>query len=151
MILNRYGKGRTVFLAAGIDSAYYLYAYPYQRIMLAQAIRWAARTPPPVSVQAPMCVHSSVFRQQKNGERLVVHLYNDVNTTGGRAFPKDDAPLREETLPIHNIRVRFENDAIDRVHLEPAGVPLPIQRHGNALEVTVPTLKIHSMVVAELE
>ena len=151
MVVHQYGKGRTVYLAAGLDSAYYLYAYPYQRIMLAQALRWAAQTAPPIAVTAPMCVHSSFFRQQKDGKRLIVHLYNDVNTTGGHAFPQDDAPLREETLPIHDIQVRFNGYKISRVHLEPEGFELPVHREGDQIEVTVPKLEIHSMVVAELE
>jgi hypothetical protein len=151
IVLQDYGKGRSVYMAAGLDSAYYLYSYPYQRLMLAQAMRWAANVAPPISVDAPMCVHSSFFRQKKDGERLVVHLYNDINTTGGHAYPRDDAPLREETLPIHDIRVRFGNYKISRVHLEPEGVDLPMHRQGEATEVNVPKLEIHSMVVAELE
>ena len=151
IVLNEYGKGRSAYFSAGLDSAYYLYAYPYQRLMLAPAMRGAAPSKPPIRVEAPMCVHTSFFRQKKNGERLVVHLYNDVNTTGGHAFPRDDAPLREETLPIHGIRVRFDGYKISRIHLEPEGKPLAIRREGSTLEVVVPKLEIHSMVVAELD
>ena len=50
-----------------------------------------------------MCVHSTVMRQTKDGERLVVHLFNDLNTTAHHALPNDDVPLREEIVPIHDI------------------------------------------------
>ena len=55
-----------------------------------------------------MCVHSTVMRQ-KNGadERLIVHLFSDLNTTAFHALPNDDVPLREEVVPIHDIRVTF--------------------------------------------
>jgi hypothetical protein len=44
-----------------------------------------------------MCVHSTLMRQSKeHSERLIVHLFNDLNTTAFRALPNDDIPLREE-------------------------------------------------------
>ena len=55
-----------------------------------------------------MCVHSTVMRQATGGsERLVVHLYSDLNTTAFHALPNDDVPLREEVVPIRDIRVTF--------------------------------------------
>ena len=105
---TRIGTGRVVYLAGGFDAAYYLYAYPYQRLLLANAIDWAASGPPPVTVEAPMCVHATVMRQTTGGaERLIVHLYSDLNTTAFHALPNDDVPLREEVVPIHDIRVTF--------------------------------------------
>ncbi len=140
-----------VYLAAGFDSAYYLYSYPYERLILARAIRSVAATPFPISVDAPMCVHATYMRQSNpTGERLIVHLYNDLNSTGGHAKPDDDVPLREEIVPIHDIRVSFTNPGITRVHLEPEGLNLPIHRTRDHVEVVVPKLSIHSMVVAEL-
>ena len=40
-------------------------------------------------------------------ERLVVHLFSDLNTTAHHALPGDDVPLREEVVPIHDIQVTF--------------------------------------------
>lgn len=153
IVTRSHGKGRVVYLAAGIDAGYYLYAYPYQRLVLTNAIRWAAGdTKPPVSVQAPMCVHVNVLRQKKDGvERLVVHLFNDVNTTGGHAFPPDDVPLREETLPVHDIRVKFRSDfKLGAIRLEPDGLELPQTATPDGVTVVVPRLDIHAMVVAVL-
>jgi hypothetical protein len=151
IVTHAYGKGHVVYLAAGFDAAYYLYAYPYQRLLLAQAIRQVAPTPFGIAVEAPMCVHATFFRQKQTAqERLVVHLYNDLNSTAGHAKPDDDVPLREEIVPIHAIRVRFTGYRITRIHLEPEGRTLPLQRTKTGVEVVVPALEIHSMVVAEL-
>src|SRR5437016_5838842 len=57
VVTNTYGKGRVVYLPAGLDSAYYLYAYPYHRLILRNTTNWAASAPPPITVEAPMCVH----------------------------------------------------------------------------------------------
>jgi type 1 glutamine amidotransferase len=146
-----FGKGRVVYFAAGIDAANYLYSYPYQRELLQNAMKSAAGGPPPVTVEAPMCVHAVTMRQERDGQRLIVHLFNDVNTTAFHALPDHDVPLREEALPIHNIRVAFRGYSIARVHLEPDGLGLPLESSGDErLMITVPRLDIHSMVVAEL-
>jgi hypothetical protein len=153
MITRRVGQGRVVYLAAGLDAAYYLYAYPYQRVLLADAIRWAAPTAPPIAVDAPMCVHATVMRQSTaHRDRLIVHLYNDANTTAFHALPNDDVPLREEVLPIHDLGVTFRSDyRIGSVRLEPAGQNLPVQTTPAGHQVHVPHLGVHAMVVAELE
>jgi hypothetical protein len=150
IVANTVGKGRVLFFAAGIDAANYLYSYPYHRALLRNALEWAAGTPPPILVVAPMCVHAVSMRQKKDGERLIVHLYNDVNTTANHALPDDDVPLREETLPIHDIRVSFRGYKLGRVHLEPGGLELEKKADGEQISVTVPRLDVHAMVVAEL-
>jgi hypothetical protein len=147
------GRGRVVYLAAGFDAAYYLYPYPYQRLIVADAIRWAAGpVPQPVTVQAPMCVHATAVRQRVGaGERLVVHLFNDLNTTGGHAHPADDVPLHEEVVPVADIRITLRlRDAVRGVRLEPDGLDLPAVREDGAVTVVVPRLAVHAMVVAEL-
>lgn len=151
VISRSYGKGRVVYFSAGLDAGYYLYAYPYQRLALRHAIDWAASAPQPVRVEAPMCVHASLMRQTKAGERLVLHLFNDLNTTAHHALPADDVPLREETVPIHDIQVTFAPSyRLGKVHLEPEGKVLPVKKTPQGSAVTVPRLDVHSMVVAEL-
>ena len=128
VVTRTHGKGRVVYLAAGFDAANYLYPYPYQRLLLAKAIRWAAAAAPPVEVEAPMCVHATVMRQKKaNASRLIVHLFSDLNTTAFHALPVDDVPLREEVVPIHDIQVRFSPSyRFRRFHLEPEGTELTV-------------------------
>jgi hypothetical protein len=150
IVTHTFGKGRVVYFAAGLDGANYLYSYPYHRVILRNAIDWAAAAPAPISVDAPMCVHAVAMRQTKEGERLVVQLYNDVNTTANHARPEDDIPLREETLPIHDIRVTFRGYKLGRIHLEPDGLDLAAQAAPGGVSVIVPRLDIHAMVVAEL-
>ncbi len=153
IVTKNHGKGRVVYLPAGFDAGYYQYSYPYQRLLLKEAIAWAANgVAPPVRVEAPMCVHATVMRQTKDGERLVVHLFNNVNTTGGHAFPNDDVPLREETLPVRDIRITFRaGTKIKAVRLLPEGQLLEMKPTANGTSMIVPKLEIHAMVVAEME
>ncbi|MEI6914701.1 MAG: hypothetical protein WCL39_06165, partial [Armatimonadota bacterium] len=150
VLVQSYGKGKVVYLAAGFDSAYYLYPFPYYRLLLARAMRWAAAEQPRIQVDAPMCVYSTFYRQKTQGERLVVNLFNNANTESNHAKPDEDVPLRDEILPIHDIKVAFKDYNISRIHLEPEGIDLKVTRDGNTCQVTLPPLSIHSMVVAEL-
>ncbi len=150
---RHHGQGRVVFLAAGVDAAYWQYPYPYERRVIAAATRWAAGlAAQPVRIEAPMCVHATIRRQRHaNGQRLIVHLFNDINTTAGHALPVDDVPLREETIPLHGIRVAFRpGTRVKSVHLEPGHLPLDVRDDGRGPTVTVPSLEVHSMVVADL-
>jgi hypothetical protein len=150
VVMGEQGRGRVVYMAAGFDAANYNYGYPYERVIFSRAIQWAARTAPPVTVEAPMCVQSTVFRQKDAaGERLVVHLFNGLNTTSDHGSPEADVPLREEAVPIAGIKVRFSKGAPKRVHLEPEGAALAVVTVGEGSEVTIPALAVHSMVVAE--
>jgi hypothetical protein len=152
IVTRTFGKGRVIYFAAGIDHGCYTYAYPYERVLLANAMRWAAAESPPVEVKAPMCVQSTVFRQKKEGaERLLVHLFNDVNTTAFHGLPENDVPLREETLPIHDIEITLRGDQVSAAVQQPENVVLEMHRDGDNVRVTVPRLDVHSVVVFELE
>ncbi len=126
IVTREYGAGRVVYMAAGIDAAYYSYSYPYQRLLIQKAIEWAANREAPMKIQAPMCVHATLMQQGKetgdpsSRKRLILQLFNDVNTTAHHALPNDDVPLREETIPIAGIEVRLRKDyAVSRVLLQP--------------------------------
>jgi hypothetical protein len=150
IVSRQFGRGRVAYFAAGIDSGYFSYPYPYQRVLLASAIRWAANALPQLEAQAPMCVHATFFRQSKNGkDRLLVHLFNDVNTTAHHGLPNDDVPLREETLPIHDSRLTLRGYDIRSATQQPEGKDLPLTRDGDAITLTVPRIDVHSTIVLE--
>jgi len=110
------------YFAVGIDAANYSYAFRYTRLLLKRSIQWAAREQSPIQVQAPMCVQSTFYRQgDDKGNRIIVHLFNDLNTLDGHGLPEVDVPLREETVPIHDIKVRFRGFNVRNFHLEPEG------------------------------
>jgi hypothetical protein len=146
-VCRRVGKGRVVYLASAIDAALWSYAYPYQRRLLALALSWAAAKPPPVQVIAPMCVQAAFYHQ--GPKRLIIHLFNNICTTAHHGLPASEVPLREETVPIHGIRIRFDRDMPKRCRLEPEGLRLKISREGASSVVVVPKLDLHSMVVTE--
>ena len=143
------GKGRVVYFAAAIDQAYFVSPYQCERPLMTNAIRWAAgECRPPVEVKAPMCVQAAFYEQQ-GGSRTVVHLLNELNTTGGRALPDMDPSMREEVVPLCGIKVLFRDKSIKNIKLQPEGDELKLNITDEGLEVVVPQLKLHSMVVAD--
>ncbi len=144
---GEYGKGRVVYFAAGVDAALYSYAFPYQRVMFARAMKWAANEPYPIEVQAPMCVQSTFWKQ--DGERMIVHLWNGLNTASDHGAQEVETPLREESIAIHGIEVRVTNSKYKTAFYEPGHVPISARQDGDVTVYSVPPLAIHSCVVLE--
>ncbi len=149
-VVRTFGAGRVVYLAAALDAALWSYAYPYQRRLLARALTWAAGAAYPVTVAAPMCVQATFFTQSdRDGRRLVLHLFNGVNTAANHGLPAMDVPLREETVPVHGITVRFEKDVPRQFHVEPGDEEPRVRKDGGATVVELPPLETHAMLVGE--
>jgi hypothetical protein len=118
--------------------------------LTARALELAAARPFPISVQAPMCVQATFYEQRDaEGQRTVVHLFNGMNTTANHGLPAAEVPLREETVPIHGIRVRFTGEPPRRLHVEPGGAQPKVRRDNGVTVAELPPLELHSMLVAE--
>jgi hypothetical protein len=150
-VLRRFGAGRVAYFPAAVDAALWSYAYPYQRRLFARALEWAAGVPAPVGVQAPMCVQATYWTQEEKGaRRLLVHLFNGLNTAANHGLPATEVPLREEVVPVAGIRVQFRKDVPKTFHCEPGGRVVQPRREGESTIVEVPPLEIHQVLVGEL-
>lgn len=144
------GKGRVVYFAAGIDGANFSYAWPYQRVLLARAMRWVAASPPPLEVKAPMCVQSTFWSQpHAGGERRIVHLFNGLNTTADHGAQEAEVPLREEEVPIHGMELRASGPPPAAAWAEPGHTALTMRRDGESTVISVPPVAVHLAVVLE--
>jgi hypothetical protein len=151
LLTSEPGKGRAVYFAADVGQSYFVTPFTHERPWLTQSIRWAAgQSEPPVGIQAPKCVQSTFYAQEKP-HRIIVHLLNEINTTGNRALPENDPPAREEIIPLAGIKVNFRQSEIKSIFQEPGHVTLPMVRSTTGVETVVPKLELHTMVVAELE
>lgn len=147
--VGTYGKGRVAYLAAGIDAAMFSYAFPYQRIMLSRLVRWSAGEEYGINVKAPMCIQSTFWKQPD--KRLIVHLWNGLNTTSDHGLQDVETPLREEAVAVAGIEVRVRHRTIKRAHLEPEGIELVPTPSNEELLYNLPPIAIHSALVLELE
>lgn len=171
IIASEYGQGRVVYFAASADKAMFFYPDPAFRRMLINACRWSAGNDlPPVEVDGPLVLQTTVRRQPAEG-RTVVHLLNAASSWGQHSIYQKVAPLpeelarqygypdrselrgvwpiREEVIPLHDIRVICRIPGITRATLQPENVDLSLTAINNGIEVLVPSLEMHSMVVFE--
>ena len=61
-----------------------------------------------------------------------------------------DVPLREEVIPIHGIKVRLPVGLAKGFTCEPGGRSVKVVRRGERVEVEVPPLEVHQMLVAQM-
>lgn len=173
VIARTFGTGRVVYLPACLDAAMWSYSYPYQRRMLTRLIEWAAGGQRfPIEIEAPMCVQTTFWRQRRAScqlapsanertasddeqagsllyGRIVLHFFNGLNTTANHGLPAVDVPLREETVPIHGIKVHLREHAIRQAFIEPGHLPAKLTPGPNGTVIELPPLEIHSMLVME--
>lgn len=148
LIARKYGKGRVVYLAAGVDHALWSYAYPYQRVLLAKALAWAAAKPPPIEILAPMCVQATFWHQTVGDRRrLAIQFFNGLNTTANHGAPAIDVPLREETVPISGIKVRLAGMESIQARWQPADIWI---RANAGQSVSLPQLDRHGILILEM-
>ena len=151
-----------VYLPACLDAAMWSYSYPYQRRLLTKAIEWAAGADHqfPFRIEAPKCVQTTFWHQPaiaapdghvpRNGNvparGYIIHFFNGLNTTANHGLPAVDVPLREETVPIHGIKVHLGKESFRSISVEPGHlIPKVVEQDGTVLEL--PPLVLHQMLV----
>ncbi|RIK81916.1 MAG: hypothetical protein DCC68_07645 [Planctomycetota bacterium] len=154
-VVRSFGKGRVVYFAAAVDAALFSYAYPYQRMLLVRAVAWAAGGGPPIRVAAPKCVQTTFYERKTEGgkRQLVIHFVNNVNTTADHGAPATDVPLREESAPIHGIRVALsgaEFAEFERWSIEPGGTQPKVEKNVEGVAIELPPLDVHTMLVGDV-
>jgi len=171
IIVSEYGKGRVVYFPASIDKAMFFYPDTYMRQMLANAARWAANDEPPLlEVQGPLIL-TTTFRQQPQQGRYIVHLLNQASSWGMHStyqklaplpeelnkkwgFPNQSElrgtwPVREEVIPLNNIKVTCSAPNITKATLQPNNINLPLIKTPDGVQVIVNALDMHAMVIFE--
>jgi hypothetical protein len=149
IVLNQPDAGRSAYFASDIGQAYFIAPYQYQRRLISNAVRWAAAgNQPPVRVSAPLCVQAAYYTQN-DGRRKIVHLLNEVNTSANRAIPENNPSQREEMLPIAGITITLTDLHVVSAFEEPGHHPLSLTKTDAGVEITLPRLDVHSMVVFE--
>lgn len=93
IIIKRFGKGVSVYIASTFGELYYDKGYPEMRKIFNAAA--GAFSPEFVSIDAPGNVEA-VLRYQEKEDRDVLHL---INTTGDGVRPN------EITMPVYGIKI----------------------------------------------
>lgn len=147
VIATTYGKGKVLYLPSDLTWSYFRFHRAWLGRMLELCLREVASAPPPVEAEAPSIVQITTQRQ---GERLVVHLLNDISSLGrSQNVAGESIVERTEVVPIRNLRLTFRDRSLKRFRLMPGAQTLTVQPVADGLQVTVPELGFHALVVAE--
>jgi hypothetical protein len=147
-VRGQHGAGRVVYFCNQPELLFHRYGFPDLGRVLANAVRWACGPGPMLEVGAPDFVDVTLMRQP--GRRLV-HLVNfpvgkPVNSgwrqIGRNLVPVADIPLRLPLAPGEKVRA---------VRLASTEAALRARVSSGAVEVVVPKLEDHEIVVFELE
>jgi hypothetical protein len=151
LIIPEREQGKVVYFPSAMDAAYFDAGYPYQRMLISDAVRWAAGEEPSVSVDAPMCVLAGYYTRGKEGhQETIIHLLNGINSTTGHGSKNEkEMAMREEVIPISGIKVSFVGATPKGVRFQPDHVDLEVHQSDGTWSVDIPPLDLHGVVVAE--
>jgi hypothetical protein len=142
LVVNAYGKGKGVYVAGELFSAYWNSNAPRLKRLIRNLVELV--TPDKLlQIDAPPCVEVALFKQ---GPRLIVHLINfhGEKVGGGGIFA-------EYVPPIRDIGIRLLlADSPSKVTQMPEGRSLPYTFEDGLLRVQAPELEIHSCLVVDL-
>jgi hypothetical protein len=142
--LRDLGRSRVVYFPWDIDRTFWdVMAIDHGRL-LRNAVAWAANEPQPVEVTGPGVLDVTVWRQRRS---MTVHLVNLTNPMMMKG------PLRE-AIPIGPQRARIQLPTgahARRIQLLTAGVAPRVERAGQVVTVTVPSIEVHEVIAIDLD
>lgn len=148
VVANRYGRGRCIYFAGKIFSAYLHSANPSLRKL---AARWVIAPERQkqllVHLQGPSSVEMTAWAQADRN-RILVHLVNYQSVPGRVHMPMTDLPVTEDVLPVHDVVLEtgLPHKAVQSARLQPAGRRLPLSACKGKAVIKIPRLEIHDIV-----
>jgi len=136
------GAGRVVYFPWDIDRTFWDVLAPDHLALLRNAVTWATNEDPPVKVTGPGVLDVTVWRQKAS---LTVHLVNLTNPMMMKGPVRELIPVGEQEVHLRlppGMRAR-------KVRLLAAGTTPRVERSGDLLTVTVPSILDHEIIVIE--
>ncbi len=139
--LAEFGSARVVYFPWNIDRTFWDVLAKDHLLLLRNALEWTLRGRSPVSVTGAGVLDIAVWRQRQS---LTVHLVNLTNPMMMKG------PVRE-IYPVGPITVRITTPSKPRaVRLCVAGTRPSFRATSGAVEIVVPSVKLHEMVAIDL-
>jgi hypothetical protein len=143
LVLSEKGRSRIAYMPADIDRRYAREHLPDHGDLLANVVRWASGGSIPLAIEAPGVIDCHLYRQ---GAKLILHLVNLTNAATWRA------PM-EDFIPVGPVRVTIAAPAGMRpsatARLAVSAATATVRRNGSTLELSVPSIRDHEVVVLE--
>jgi hypothetical protein len=138
--LKEFGMGRVVYFPWDIDRTFWEVLSGDHLKLLRNAVKWATREEPVVSVTGPGVLDVTVWRQKSS---MTVHLVNLTNPMMMKG------PLRE-VIPLAGQHTKIRVPGAKKVRLLVSGVEPAAQITASAVEVALPPIGLHEVVAIDL-
>ncbi len=137
------GKGRVVYFPWDIDRTFWEVLSPDHWKLLRNAVAWAGKEAPPVSVTGPGVLDVTIWRQK---DSLTVHLVNLTNPMMMKG------PLREFLpTPPQQVSITLPAGARARkVQLLVSGQTPAVEERNGAIHLMVPSIVDHEVIAVDL-
>ncbi len=136
---HEHGKGRVVYFPWDVDRTFWEVLSPDHGRLLANAVRWAANEPQPLSVEGPGLIDVAAWRQKSSA---TVHLVNLTNPYAMKG------PFRE-ILPVGSQKVRLRTATPRAARWLVAGQPAKFSNANGWLETTSPSIGLHEVLALD--
>lgn len=139
----RQPAGRVAYFPFDIDRTFWEVLSPDHLKVLRNTILWANNEAPIVEVDGPGLLDVTAW---KNSSAITIHLVNLTNPMAMKGPYRDFFPVGP-----HTVKVRLPAGVhASRARLLAAGKEVAIQRSGDTLSITVPTILDHEVVAIEI-
>jgi hypothetical protein len=142
-VFLRQTAGRVCYFPWDIDRTFWEVLCVDHLKLLRNAVEWATNEDPPVTVSGPGVLDVTIWRQKSS---MTVHLVNLTNPMMMKG------PIRE-FIPVgpQEVRIRLPVDVKPhRIHLLAAKKTLRVDRSGQHLTLTVPSVLDHEVIAIDL-
>ncbi|MHB8524212.1 MAG: alpha-amylase family protein [Limisphaerales bacterium] len=135
-------NARVVYFPWDIDRTYWEVLGVDHGRLLQNAVAWATRDEPPVTVTGPGVLDVTVWRQKNS---MTVHLVNLTNPMMMKGPFRELIPVGAQT-----VRIRLpEGKRASKVHLLAADNTPHVERAGQHLTLTVPSVLDHEIIAID--
>ena len=147
-VLHSYGKGKCVYLSGNLAQVYGTYGYCDIRTLMLNCIRYLTGGYCPLYLDGPRSVEIGAF---KKGNQLRVHMVNYAfdaisgQSPEGGVMADQGLPTGKMTLHVNGKSSNFVN-----AFLASDGTVLDMKITENGVDITIPSLDIHDIVVVEM-
>ena len=152
ILAQNYGEGRVVFIPGCLDAIYMLMEINDYCNILANAVRWAAKSPEPVEVKnCPRIVEVNSW-EKKDGKRIIVHLVNHGHDT--RPILGPISRLVNYAIPVYDVEIQVRkavNEKVKKAYLAFHNKTLDYEVKDNLVKIVVPKVEDYEIVVIEFD
>jgi hypothetical protein len=141
IVVNRFGKGRSIYLAPEVGRGFMQWPHPENRTLIARFMEMGKSA---ITVKAPKIVEVTAFWKEPG--TLAVHLVNLPSNTNRPPVPPAGIAATHEIIPIRDIEVTIGGIAGGKVTLPVSGQKPKVRRSSGELTVRLPQLGYHEVV-----